>query len=160
MGVGEEQACTALGTALKITSFNTFDIEAPAKGTGCCTADPPCSGDSMCHFACPQNVQPTHNPGDECMVWGWASPRAPQGRISPWRHQGGTPSTPDHEKREQLRHCSVPRVFHFFSLWCSGLFSVFATKCCTAASREHFCWPSWPLVLMLFSGLSLGRAGK
>lgn len=58
MGVGEEQACTALGTALKITGFNTFDIEAPAKGTNRCTADPPFSKDRMCHFASPQNVLP------------------------------------------------------------------------------------------------------
>lgn len=59
MGVGEEQACTALGTALKITNFNTFDIEAPAKGTYHCTADQSFSKDRMCHFACPQDVQLT-----------------------------------------------------------------------------------------------------
>jgi len=59
MGVGEEQACTALGTVLKITSFNTFDIEAPAQGSNRCTADQPFSEDRMCHFTWPQNVQPT-----------------------------------------------------------------------------------------------------
>lgn len=62
MGVGEEQACTALGTVLKITRINTFDIEAPAEGTNRCTADPPFSEDRMCHFACPQNVLP--DPGN------------------------------------------------------------------------------------------------
>ncbi|EOB07501.1 hypothetical protein Anapl_02029 [Anas platyrhynchos] len=58
MGVGEEQDCLALGTGLKITSFNTFDIEAPAKGTNRCTADRPFSEDRMCHFTCPRYVLP------------------------------------------------------------------------------------------------------
>lgn len=58
MGVGEEQACTALGTALKITGFNTFDIEAPAKGTNRYTADRPFSEDRTCSFTCPQNLLP------------------------------------------------------------------------------------------------------
>lgn len=35
-----------------------------------------------------------------------------------------------------------------------------AAKHCAATSREHFCWPSWPLALMLFSGLSLGKVVK
>lgn len=39
MGVEKEQAFSALGTELKITEFNTSDIEAPAKDTNHCTAD-------------------------------------------------------------------------------------------------------------------------
>lgn len=40
MGVEkEEQAFSVLGTELKITEFNIFDTEAPAKDTNHCTAD-------------------------------------------------------------------------------------------------------------------------
>lgn len=157
MEVGEEQACTALGTALKITSFNTFDIEAPAKGT----ADRPFSEDRICHFACPQNVQPTPiTQGIAPWLWGSAFRTGPGDTVSPWSNQRGMLSIPDHVKREGLSHCRGRHAscISFFSFWFSGLFFVFASKRCTAASREHFYWPSWPLALMLFSGLSLGTS--